>query len=90
MNLFAKTTMTAVAAAVLFGSAVFTTAQASPLVRVAPVETSPITNVTYFGYYGGYNAVYPGYGYGYGNCVWKWHRIWTYYGFVRRRVQVCF
>ena len=90
MTLLAKTTTSTVAAAVLLGSAVFTTASASPLVRVAPVESSQITNVTYYGYYGGYNNVYSGYGYGFPSCVWQWRRIWTYYGYVRRRVQVCY
>ena len=85
MNLATKTSALALAGAILASTAAFSTANAAPMIRVAPVETSQATQV---GYYGGY---YGGYGYGYKHhCFWKKKRFWGYYGYYWKRVRICY
>ena len=86
MSFIGKTALSAIAGAVLMAGA--STASAAPTIRVAPVETAPVTTqVGYHGYF------YGGHGYGYGykrHCFWKKKRFWGYYGYYWKRVKVCY
>jgi hypothetical protein len=98
MNSIKKTTMAALAVAVLATSGVLAAPTASSAmsgVRVAPVESSAV-QATKVGWrhhrrhrrHWGHRR----HRWGYGGCFWKKRRFWNeYYGeFVYRRVRICF